>query len=83
MVPKFNIKEGFLTGILKLLVANELDKRLDSIVSQIDTDKAEKSAERIRKGLIDLEKSRRMLCQSRPDHPLCKRGADGVYAKWK
>jgi hypothetical protein len=67
------LKEGLLTGILHVLFARELENRLDSVIDQIDTKKAEEAAKEVRDSLAKLEIVRRNFCRRNPKHTLCKK----------
>lgn len=77
------LHEGFLSKILQILFAKELNKRLDVLVSQIDTKEAEKNAERVRKSLSNLEDALEDMCKYNPNHPWCKQGVKPANVKWK
>lgn len=82
-IKNMKLQEGFLSKILQILFAKELDRRLDVLVSQIDTKEAEKNAERVRKSLSNLETALEKMCKYNPNHPWCKQGAKPANVKWK
>ena len=77
------VNEGILSNILRLLMAKELERRLDPIVSQIDDAEAQKSAAIIKHQLSILDSKVRAICKAQPSHPWCKYGNQLVKAKWR
>jgi len=80
---KRKVNEGLLTNILRVLLANDLEKRLNAVAKEIDTPEANAQAKRIRDGLDKLNTELDRLCQLNPNNPLCKRDRNFGTMKWK
>jgi uncharacterized small protein (DUF1192 family) len=80
---KRKVNEGILTNILRVLLANDLEKRLNAVTKEIDTPEANAQAKRIRDGLDKLNSELEGLCKSAPNHPWCKKDRNFGTMKWK